>query len=85
MVFVAHFERGLGLPTSAFFLNFLDRFLLQPHHLPASAILVLSSFTAFTEGYLGLWPSINLWSKFYAFRKQGVPNPDDPDAVKEMT
>ena len=75
VVFGAHFEHGLGLPTSAFFGNFLDRLLLQPHHLPANAILILSSFTAFNEGYLGLWPAINLWSKFFAFRKQVVPNP----------
>ena len=85
VVFVAHFERGLGLPCSAFFRNFLDKFLLQPHQLPANAFLTLSSFTAFTEGYLGLWPSINLWTKFFAFRKQVVPNPDDPEAPKEMT
>ena len=85
VVFVAHFERGYGLPSSAFFRNFLDKFLLQPHQLPANAILTLSSFAAFTEGYLGLWPSLTLWTKFFAFRKQVVPNPDDPEAPKEMT
>ena len=84
VVFVAHFERGFGLPSSAFFRNFLDKFLLQPHHPPSNAILTLYSFLAFTEGYLGLWPSINLWSKFFAFQKQVIPNPDDPTAVKEM-
>ena len=43
VVFVAHFERGFGLPSSAFFRNFLDKFLLQPHQLPANAVLTLSS------------------------------------------
>ena len=85
VVFLVHFERGFGLPSSAFFRNFLDKFRLQPHQLPANAILIISSFTAFTEGYLGLCPSINLWSKFFSFRKQVVPNPDDPEAPKEMT
>ena len=32
VVFVAHFERGFGLPASPFFRAFLNRFRLQPHH-----------------------------------------------------
>ena len=85
VVFIAHFERGFGLPASDFFRLFLNKFELQPHHLPANAILTLSSFVAFTEGYLGLRPSLGLWSKYFAFRKQVIPNPEDPTAVKEMT
>ena len=69
VVFIAHFERGFGLPTSAFFRAFLNKFGLQPHQLPANAITTLSAFVSFTEGYLGLWPTINLWSKYFGFRK----------------
>lgn len=54
VVFSSHFERGFGLPASPFFRSFLDRFLLQPHHLPANAITMLLAFIAFCEGYLGL-------------------------------
>ncbi|KAM0839211.1 hypothetical protein ACQ4PT_060453 [Festuca glaucescens] len=39
VVFVAHFDRGFGLPASAFFRAFLEFFGLQPHHLPANARL----------------------------------------------
>ncbi|KAK1685934.1 hypothetical protein QYE76_046782 [Lolium multiflorum] len=34
VVFLAHFERGFGLPASPFFQKFLDFYELQPHHLP---------------------------------------------------
>ena len=54
VVFVAHFERGFGLPTSSFFRAFLNKFHLQPHHLPANAITTLSACVSFSEGYLGL-------------------------------
>ena len=65
MSFFAHFERGFGLPVSDFMHNFLNKFRLQPHHLPANAITTLSAYVSFSEGYLGLWPSINLWSKYF--------------------
>ena len=58
VVFVAHFERGFGLPASPFFRAFLNRFHLQPHHLPANAITQLSALAAFSEGYLGLYPTV---------------------------
>ena len=43
VVFVTHFERGFGLPASPFFRAFLNRFHLQPHHLPANAVTQLSA------------------------------------------
>ena len=64
---------------------FLVRFGLQPHHLPANAFTTLSAFVSFAEGYLGLWPTTTLWSKYFQFRKQVIPNPADPEAPKEMT
>ena len=85
VVFVAHFERGFGLPASAFFRNFLNNFGLQPHDLPANAFTTLSSFVSFTEGYLGLKPTVRAWSKYFGFRKQVIPNPADPAAPKMMT
>ena len=80
VVFLAHFERGFGLPASDFMHAFLERFGLQPHHLPANAFTTLSAFVSFAEGYLGLWPTTTLWSKYFQFRKQVIPNPADPGA-----
>ena len=50
VVFLAHFQRGFGLPASPFFRDFLNYFGLQPHHLLANAITSLSAFTSFMEG-----------------------------------
>ena len=50
VVFLEHFERGFGLPASAFFHNFLNKFGLQPHQLPANAFTTLSAFVSFIEG-----------------------------------
>ena len=75
VVFIAHFLRGFGLPCSSFLCDFFEKFHLQPHHLPANAFLLLSSFVAFCEGYLGLWPTVELWSRFHCFRVQSVPDP----------
>ena len=75
IVFLEHFIRGLGLPASDFFRAFLDKFNLQPHHLPPNAIVFLSSFASFQEGYLGLWPSLDLWVMLHTIFPQSVPNP----------
>jgi hypothetical protein len=78
VVLGAHFTRGFGLPASGFFREFLDRFKLQPHHLPANSIIALSSFVTFCEGYLGLEPTVDLWAAFFYLRpsvQQGVSVP----------
>ena len=76
VVFLTHFERGFGLPASDFFRHFLDFFGLQPHHLPANAIVSLSAFSGFMEGYFVLWPTVEAWVKFFHLRKQTVPGSD---------
>ena len=37
--------------------TFLEKFGLQPHHLPANAFTTLSALVSFAESYLGLWPT----------------------------
>ena len=76
VVFLTHFERGFGLPASPFFRNFLDTYSLQPYHLPANAIMMLSVFTTYSEAYLGVWPFLDLWAKYFILRRQVIPNPD---------
>jgi hypothetical protein len=56
VVFIAHFERGFGLSASDFFRDVLDTYELQPHHIPANAVMILSAFAAFCEGYAGIEP-----------------------------
>ena len=83
VVFLAHFERGFGLPLSDFMREFMERFKLQPHHLPANAIVALAAYICFSEGYLGLWPTIAMWTKFFGFKRQVIPNKGSK--VKELT
>ena len=91
VVFTSHFARGFGLPASSFFRRFLDYFRMQPHHLGANVVMLLSSFVCFCEGYLGIRPSIGLWLCFFHFRSQMlssgplVPNPKagSPEMVQE--
>jgi hypothetical protein len=54
VVFIAHFERGFGLPVSDFFRDLLDTYDVQPHHIPANAVMILSAFAAFCEGFAGI-------------------------------
>jgi hypothetical protein len=61
MVFYAHFARGFGLPVSPIFHAFCEFFGLQPHHLGANAVLGLSSFVSFCEGYAGVWLTVDIW------------------------
>jgi hypothetical protein len=64
-VFIAHFERGFGLPVSDFFRDFLDTYDLQPHHIPVNAVMILSAFTAFCEGFTGIEPFCQGWAKYF--------------------
>jgi hypothetical protein len=66
--FCSHFERGFGLPASPFFRSFLEFFGLQPHHLGANAVMVLSAFVTFCEGYIGVWPTVDTSAKFFYFK-----------------
>ena len=68
VIFVDHLERGLALPVSLFFRQFLDYFELQPHHIGANSIAQLSFFTVLYEAYLGIWPNLDLFCRFYFIR-----------------
>jgi hypothetical protein len=80
VVFIAHFERGFALPVSNFFRDFLDYYELQPHHLPANAVMTLSAFAAFYEGYAGIEAFVQGWSKYFQLRKQSTQEPRDQNA-----
>ncbi|KAK1605234.1 hypothetical protein QYE76_028907 [Lolium multiflorum] len=83
VVFLAHFERGFGLPASDFFRQFLDFYKLQPHHLPGNAIFYLSCYATFMEAYMGLRPTRETFARFYSLRinsvqGKNIPKPKPP-------
>jgi hypothetical protein len=65
IVFISHFKRGFGLLVSDFFRDFLDTYDLQPHHLPANAVMILSAFAAFCEGFASIEPFSQAWAKYF--------------------
>jgi hypothetical protein len=70
VVFYDHFPRGFALPVSSFMRQFLDYFHLQPHHIGANAMMVLSAFATLCEAYLGIWPNIELFRRLIFFKTQ---------------
>ncbi|KAE8775936.1 hypothetical protein D1007_51509 [Hordeum vulgare] len=60
VVFDEHFYRGLGLPASSFFSEWLHFFGLQPHHLAPNIILQLLAIVVLCEGFLGIEPRLDL-------------------------
>ncbi|KAK1603639.1 hypothetical protein QYE76_027312 [Lolium multiflorum] len=78
IVFLAHFERGFGLPASPFFRSFLDFYKLQPHHLPGNAIFYLSCYATFMEAYIGIRPTRETFARFFALRINSVQGKDIP-------
>jgi hypothetical protein len=85
--FISPFERGFALPVSDFFRDFLNHYDLQPHHLPANAVMILSAFAAFCEGYAGIDPFVQAWAKYFQLHKQSIQEPrnkdDPPETAKE--
>jgi hypothetical protein len=86
-VVLSHFERGFALPVSDFFQDFLENYGLQPHYLPTNAVMILSAFAAFCEGYTGIEPFVQGWAKYFQLCKQSVQEPrskdDPPETAKE--
>ncbi|KAK1679121.1 hypothetical protein QYE76_039969 [Lolium multiflorum] len=78
VVFLAHFERGFGLPASDFFREFLDFYGLQPHHLPGNAVFYLSCYVSFMEGYIGIRPTKETFARFFSLRINSVQGKEIP-------
>ncbi|KAK1551541.1 hypothetical protein QYE76_027024 [Lolium multiflorum] len=78
VVFLAHFERGFGLPASDFFRQFLNFYQLQPHHLPGNAVFYLSCYVSFMEAYIGIRPTRETFARFFSLRINSVQGKEIP-------
>jgi hypothetical protein len=87
IVFIAHFEWSFGLPALDFFWDFLDTYDLQPHHILANTVMILSAFTIFCEGFAGIEPFSQAWAKYFQLQKQVLQEPpqskDDPPEMAQ--
>jgi hypothetical protein len=70
VVFFEHFRRGFALPASSFLRQFLDHYHLQPHHIKANTMMMLSMFATLCEAYLGIWPNVELFWRLFYFKTQ---------------
>ena len=73
VVFYLHFDRGFGLPVNNFTRYTMNQFFLQPHHLPANAILILSCVAACMEAYVCVRATKQIWAKYFLFARQHLP------------
>ncbi|KAK1694506.1 hypothetical protein QYE76_011203 [Lolium multiflorum] len=78
VVFLAHFERGFGLPASDFFRQFLNFYQLQPHHLPGNAVFYLSCYVSFMEAYIGIRPTRETFARFFSLRINSIQGKEIP-------
>ncbi|KAE8786203.1 hypothetical protein D1007_39987 [Hordeum vulgare] len=72
VVFAEHLYRGFGLPASSFFVEWLQFFGLQSHHLAPNAILQLDAFVVLCEGFVGIEPRVDLWRSLFFFKQQSI-------------
>jgi len=69
VILSSHVLRGLGFPPSAFFIQVLRHYGVQPHNLTPNSILYLAGFQALFEGYLGIAPRLDFFQYcFYVKR-----------------
>ena len=61
IAFAPYFERGLGLPCSAFFSGLLHYYRIQLHHLTLNTFVHISIFVHLCEAFLGIEPHFELF------------------------
>lgn len=69
-LFISFCERGVGLPISSFFKEFLAFYDLQLHHLNPNGILYVSVFVHACEAFLGIEPNLPLFRSLYHIKPQ---------------
>ena len=72
VVMGAHVNRGLSFPPSDFFLEVLNHYGLQPHHLLPNSIQEILGFVSLCEGYLGIKPTLELFWYYFQIKHQPI-------------
>src|SRR5664279_5461715 len=67
-LFIHTLFAGLVPPFSPFFLAVLEHYQIQLLHLQPNSVVILAVFAFFCEAYLGVQPSVALFSCFYSLR-----------------
>jgi hypothetical protein len=71
VIFLAHIERGFGVPTGDVLHGLLHFCRIQLVHLVSNSITIISTFVHVCEAYLGIAPRFHLWCHFIELNKMG--------------
>jgi hypothetical protein len=71
VVFLAHIERGFGVPAGDFLRGLLHFYRIELVHLAPNSITIISTFVHLCEAYLGIMPHFHLWRNFFELKKTG--------------
>jgi hypothetical protein len=71
VVFLAHIERGFGVPEGDFFRGLLFFYQIKLVHLIPNAITIISSFIHLCDANLGIALHFHLWHHFFELKNTG--------------
>jgi hypothetical protein len=66
--FVVYALAGLVPLLSSFFLTLLEYYRLQLQHLSPNSITLVAIFIHFCEMFMGVWPSVRLFQRFFIMK-----------------
>lgn len=72
VVTIAALKRGFSFPPAAFYCEILETYGLQPHNMTPNSVLIVSSFVAVCEGYLGVKPSLELFQYYFTVKRESI-------------
>jgi hypothetical protein len=73
--FAAYALVGLVPPLSSFFLTLLEYYGLQLQHLSPNSIALVAIFVHLCEMYVGVWPSVRLFRRFFVLKAASTHPP----------
>jgi hypothetical protein len=71
VVFLAHIERGFGIPAGDFLCGLLHFYRIELVHLAPNLITIIATFIHLYEAYLSITPHFHLWRHFFELKKMG--------------
>jgi hypothetical protein len=71
IIFLAHIERGFGIPAGDILRGLLHFYRIELVHLAPNSITFISTFFHLCKSYLGITPHFHLWRHFFELKKTG--------------
>jgi hypothetical protein len=71
VIFLAHIERGFGIPAGDFLRGLLHFYHIELVHLAPNSITIIATFIHLYEAYLSIAPHFHLWHHFFELKSTG--------------